>query len=239
MDVSERLLQLLAALQGGRAHAGADLARRLDVSPRTLRRDIDRLRDYGYPIRTRPGPGGYYQLGSGQALPPLVLSDDEAIATVIALSTLAADAPASAAQGGVADAAGRALGKIDALLPARLRSKAAALRATTEAERPARPEVAVPALGELAEAIVRTEAVAFDYTDAAGASTRRRVEPYRQINLDLTWYVLCWDLDRDDWRLFRTDRMTRLLRTGARFPARSIPAETALDFLRSGRTDAS
>src|SRR5690606_14770000 len=140
----------LATLQAGRAFSGEELATRLEVSPRTLRRDVERLRGYGYPVHTRPGPGGSYQLAAGQRMPPLVLDDEEAVATVIGLATLAAAAPSQ--HGGLNDAADRAHGKIDGLLPARLRMRATALRASIEAERRQFPDIAAETLGEIAEA---------------------------------------------------------------------------------------
>jgi len=231
-DVTERMLRLLATLQGGGSFSGEDLARRLGVSPRTLRRDVDRLRAYGYPVMTRPGPGGHYRFAVGQRLPPLLLEDDEAVAVVIGLAALTAAGPAH--PGALADAAGRAYGKVDTLLPARLRSRAAALRTTIEAERAPAPEVSARTLGTLAEAIAAGEIVAFDYRDAGGRPSARRVEAHRQVSIDLTWYLLGWDLGRGDWRVFRTDRIANLLRTGARHAGRALPAETALEFLRSG-----
>jgi len=230
--VTERMLRLLATLQASRAFTGEELAARLDVSPRTLRRDVERLRGYGYPVSTRPGPGGHYQLAAGQRMPPLVLDDDEAVATVAGLATLAATTPPR--PGGLSDAALRAYGKIDAVLPARLRPKAAALRASVEAEHHPRPDIDADALASLAEAIAAGEVVTFAYVDAHGAASRRRGEPHRHVHLDSRWYLLCWDLDREDWRVFRTDRITDLARTGRHHQPRPLPADTAVAFLRSG-----
>lgn len=230
-DVTERMLRLLATLQGGGAFSGEGLASRLEVSPRTLRRDMERLRGYGYPVITRPGPGGYYRLAAGQRLPPLVLDDDEAVAAVAGLAVLAGGTPSI--PGGLSDAARRAYGKIDAVLPVRLRSKAAAVRATLESETRARPDVAAGSLGSLAEAIAEQAVVTFDYVNARGHASRRRVEPYRQVHLDSHWYVLCWDRDRNDWRVFRTDRISALARTGAYQHRRELPADTAIEFFRS------
>lgn len=232
--MTERMLGLLAALQGGRAFTGDELAARLGVSPRTLRRDVERLRGYGYPVRTRPGPGGHYRLAAGRRMPPLVLDDDEAVAVVAGLATLSANADEA---GALAAAATRAYGKIDAVLPDRLRPRAAALRASIEAESRPAPPVAAGTLGDLADAIAEREIVAFDYVDAAGTASRRRVEAHRQVTIDGRWYLMCWDLARDDWRVFRTDRITNLLRTGARYGDRPLPAESALAYLRSGLGD--
>lgn len=234
-DVTERMLRLLATLQTGAAFTGEALAARLAVSPRTLRRDVERLRGYGYPVHTRPGPGGHYQLTSGTRLPPLILDDDEAIAVVAGLATLAATS--SPRSGGLGDAAHRAYGKVDALLPARLRPRAVALRASVEAERHATAtDLEAAVMGDLAEAIAARSIVTFDYVDAQGAASRRRVEAHRQVHLALRWYLLSWDLDREDWRVFRTDRITALTRTSARHDRRPLPADSAIAFLRSGLT---
>ncbi|MBT2484702.1 MULTISPECIES: YafY family protein [unclassified Microbacterium] len=231
-DVTQRMLALLATLQGGGSFSGADLAGRLSVTPRTLRRDVERLRGYGYPVLTRPGPGGSYRLGVGQRLPPLVLDDDEAVATIVALASLAAAAPTR--PGGLNDAAVRAYGKIEGLLPTRLRSRATALRSSIEAERRQVPDIAADALGVLAEAIATEEIIVFDYTDAVGTDTRRRVEPHTQVLIDGRWYLFGWDLDRADWRVFRSDRITSPRRTGVGFTPRALPAGSAVAYLRSG-----
>lgn len=231
-DVTERMLRLLATLQGGGAFTGEELAARLGVSQRTLRRDAERLRGYGYPVDARPGPGGAYRLSAGQRMPPLVLDDDEAIATVAALATLAAAVPSQ--PGGLVDAAARAYGKIDALLPSRLRSRAAALRVSIETERRSAPDIAADTLGELAEAIAAREVVVFDYLDARGTKSHRRVEAHRQVHVAQRWSVFCWDLDRGDWRVFRTDRITNLSSTGIRYRPRTLPADSTVAYLRSG-----
>lgn len=231
-DVTERMLRLLATLQAGRAFTGAELAARLGVSTRTLRRDVDRLRGYGYPVNTRPGPGGHYELTAGRRMPPLVLEDDEVIATVAGLAILAART--SPRPGGLSDAAHRAYGKIDAILPARLRPRAVALRASMEAERHPGPDIDADALGDLAEAAAASEIVTFAYVDIHGTASRRRGEAHRHVHLDAHWYLLSWDLDREDWRVFRTDRITDLTRTGRHHDPRPLPADTALTYLRSG-----
>lgn len=231
-DVIQRVLALLAVLQTGRAFSGDDLAARLDVSPRTLRRDIDRLRGYGYPVEAQPGPGGYYRLGSGSAMPPLLLEDDEAIATLLGLATLAATG--SASEGSLDDAATRAYGKVDQYLPRRLRARAAALRASLETRHTLAPSTSAETMATLASAIHLRHLVAFDYTGAAGATTKRRVEPYRQIHHSLRWYLLAWDTDRRDWRVFRTDRITNLRDLGQRFTPRRLPADTGIEYLRQG-----
>lgn len=231
-DVTERMLALLSTLQTGRPFRGEELAARLGVSPRTLRRDVERLRGYGYPVETRPGPGGHYRLVAGRTMPPLVLDDDEAIAALLGLAVLAA---ARSDEGGALDeAATRAYGKLDQFLPARLRPRVAALRTGLETDPQPAPGVPARTLADLAEAIKAGEVVAFDYADRHGTASRRRVEPHRQIHLRLRWYLLGWDLDRDDWRVFRLDRVTGLVRTGIRHPGRALPADTALAYLRRG-----
>ncbi|ASR33870.1 transcriptional regulator [Prauserella marina] len=231
-DVTERMLALLSTLQTGRSFSGDELTRRLSVSPRTLRRDIDRLRGYGYPVETQPGPGGFYRLAAGRTMPPLVLDDDEAVATLLALASLAA--VGAAEDGGIDDAATRAYGKLDQFLPARLRPRVSSIRASLEASPQPAPSVTAKQLGVVAEAIARRDTVTFGYTNAAGESTARRVEPYRQVHHLLRWYLFGWDVDRDDWRVFRLDRLTGLARTGATFTARPLPADSATEYLRQG-----
>ncbi|RAJ58375.1 putative DNA-binding transcriptional regulator YafY [Streptomyces sp. Amel2xB2] len=277
-DVTERTLALLSALQTGRPFSGAELTRRLGVSMRTLRRDVDRLRGYGYPVETRPGPGGHYRLAAGRTMPPLVLDDDEAVATLLALASLAstgtgtgtaagefvggaaesdegrsrgrspsrdgagagagstggAARPVESAGGSVDDAALRAYGKLDQYLPARLRPRVAAVRASLETSPQHAPGVAAGQFAVVAEAVAHRETLSFAYTDARGTLTRRRVEPYRQVHHLLRWYLLAWDLGRQDWRVFRLDRITEALRTGERYAPRALPAESAADYLRQG-----
>ncbi|WP_433384909.1 helix-turn-helix transcriptional regulator [Micromonospora sp. KLBMP9576] len=231
-DVTQRMLSLLSTLQTGRSFRGDELARRLGVSPRTLRRDVDRLRGYGYPVDTQPGPGGYYRLTAGRTMPPLVLDDDEAVATLLALASLAATG--SATPGGIDEAATRAYGKLDQFLPARLRPRVAAVRASLETSPHATPPVPAEQFGLLADAVARHEVVTFTYTDAHARRARRRVEPYRQVHHLLRWYLLAWDTDRADWRVFRLDRLTDALRTGVPYVPRPLPAGSALEYLRRG-----
>ncbi|MCG5217880.1 helix-turn-helix transcriptional regulator [Streptosporangium sp. KLBMP 9127] len=231
-DVTQRILALLTTLQSGRAFTGDELAVRLGVSPRTLRRDIDRLRGYGYPVETQPGPGGYYRLTAGTAMPPLVLDDDEAIATLLGLATLAATG--SAAEGSVDEAATRAYGKVDQYLPKRLRHRATQLRASLETSASLGPSTSADDLATLADAIQRRLVVTFDYRGKDGSGSSRRVEPHRQIHHHLRWYVLAWDTHKGDWRVFRVDRLSRLQVSTTTYTPRPLPAETALDYLRQG-----
>ncbi|MDF2992459.1 MAG: transcriptional regulator [Microbacterium sp.] len=230
-DVTERMLRLLTVLQSGRAFTGNELTGRMQVSPRTLRRDVERLRGYGYPVHTQPGPGGGYRLTAGHRMPPLLLDDDEALATVLALATLAQATPTSA---GLGDSADRALAKIAGVFPARLRPRLSALRASLDVEHPSAPDVTAGMLGDIAEAITARQVITFQYTDQYGTTTSRRVQAYRQIHLDARWYVLGWDAGRDDWRVFRIDRIAALHRTTLRHDSRPLPAENALAYLRRG-----
>lgn len=231
-DVTERTLALLSTLQNGRPFTGDELATRLGVSPRTLRRDIDRLRAYGYPVETRPGPGGHYRLAAGTVMPPLMLGDDEAIATLIALAAFAAIDPPR--DGSIEAAATRAYGKVDQYLPKRLRGRAADLRASLEMAAAQGPSAHVGDLTTIADAIRDRQIVAFDYRRKDGDTASRRVEPHRQVHHHLRWYLLGWDLGKRDWRVFRIDRMERLRATGPRFTPRSLPAETAVAYLDRG-----
>ncbi|MGY1454716.1 helix-turn-helix transcriptional regulator [Streptomyces sp. SS8] len=231
-DVTQRILALLATLQTGRAFSGEELAARLDVSPRTLRRDVDRLRGYGYPVKTQPGPGGHYRLAAGSAMPPLALDDDEAIATLLGLATLASTG--SAAEGSVDEAATRAYGKVDQYLPKRLRHRAAHLRTSLETDAAPAPSVSADVLAALADAIQHHLVITFDYAGRDGSATSRRVAPYRHVHHNLRWYLLAWDTHKDDWRVFRIDRITRLRTSTSTYTPRPLPAETALDYLRQG-----
>ncbi|WP_199433236.1 helix-turn-helix transcriptional regulator [Qaidamihabitans albus] len=231
-DVTERMLALLSALQTGRSFSGEELTRRLGVSPRTLRRDVDRLRGYGYPVETQPGPGGFYRLAAGRTMPPLVLDDDEAVATLLALASLAAVGPST--EGGIDDAATRAYGKLDQFLPARLRPRVTSIRASLETSPQRAPNVTADRFGLVAEAIAHQETMTFTYTNARGERTDRRVEPYRQVHHLLRWYLLGWDVEREDWRVFRLDRLSEPRRTGHRYAARPLPADSAAEYLRQG-----
>jgi predicted DNA-binding transcriptional regulator YafY len=241
-NTSSRTLRLLSLLQNHRFWPGAELAGRLGVSPRTLRRDVDRLRELGYPVTAHPGVDGGYQLAAGAALPPLVVDDEEAVALAVGLllathGTAAAAHDASGAT--VAEASARALAKMTQVMPARLRRRAEAVAAVTEAAswNPARaglgagvsPEV----LATAALACRDAERTRFGYTAAGGDHTQRHVEPHRLVTLDGRWYLVGYDLTRLDWRTFRLDRIAGpLLATGARFRPRELPAADAAEFVR-------
>ncbi|MGK5111715.1 MULTISPECIES: helix-turn-helix transcriptional regulator [unclassified Geodermatophilus] len=230
-DTGNRTLRLLSLMQTRRHWGGADLAERLGVSVRTLRRDVERLRDLGYPVEAQPGVDGGYRLAPGAALPPLVLDDEEAVALVVGLQ-----AAAQSAIAGTAESSVRALTKVVQVLPPRLRRRADALRAVTEPagwrDGPAviDPEV----LTTVAQACRDTERLVFAYTAADGAATEREVEPARLVALGRRWYLVAYDLLRGDWRSFRLDRLARPRPTGAHFAPRRLPGDDAVAFVRAG-----
>ncbi|GAB1510267.1 YafY family protein [Actinophytocola sp. KF-1] len=208
------MLELLSLLQTGRAWPARDLADRLGTTTRTLRRDLERLREFGYPVASTRGPGGSYRLVAGKAMPPLVLTDDEAIATVAGLRM--------AAQ--TSEAADGALRKLERVLPPRLRGRVRAMAAVTHAVTRQAPDLAV--VDTLAVAAHERRDVRFTYRNRAGAETERHVEPYRQVLLDRHWYLLAWDLDRTDWRTFRVDRIASVEVPGSTFAPRDPLPDT-------------
>jgi predicted DNA-binding transcriptional regulator YafY len=231
-DTSARTLRLLSLLQARRYWPGTELAGRLQVSPRTLRRDVDRLRELGYPIQAQRGVDGGYQLAAGAALPPLVVDDEEAVALAVGLQMAA-----QGAAGGTAEASMRALAKVIQVMPARLRRRVEALTAATvPASWGNTTQVAVDPviLTTVALACRDTERLRFSYTAAGGEQTDRHVEPYRLVLLGRRWYLVCYDLDRQDWRSFRLDRLTGPRGTGARFRPRELPAADAAAFVQAG-----
>ncbi len=232
------MLQLLSLLQTRRFWSGAELAERMEVTPRTLRRDIERLRDLGYPVDADRGIGGGYRLAAGAALPPLVLDDAEAIAIAVGLQ--------SAAQGSVAgieQSALQALTKVVQVMPPRLRQRVDAVRAMTVpatwGPRTAGPAVEADTLTAIAQACRDDERLRFDYRTADGRTAQRHVEPHRLVSLGGRWYLVAYDLGRHDWRSFRLDRLRAPSGTGARFRPRPLPAEDAAAFVREGIESAS
>jgi predicted DNA-binding transcriptional regulator YafY len=229
-NTSSRTLRLLSLLQTHRYWPGAELASRLEVSVRTLRRDVDRLRELGYPVEAHRGVDGGYQLAAGAAMPPLVLDDEEAVALVVGLQ--------AAVQGGVAgvaEASVRALAKMVPVMPPRLRRRVEALRTATV---PASwtdggPVVDPEVLTTVAQACRDAERLEFGYAAADGARTDRVVEPFRLVPLGRRWYLVAYDLRRHDWRSFRLDRLDGPHRTGARFRPRELPAADAAAFVRT------
>ncbi|WP_152361658.1 helix-turn-helix transcriptional regulator [Microlunatus speluncae] len=220
---STRLLTLLSLLQPGRLWPAAELADRLGVSPRTLRRDLDRLREAGYAIRSSTGPDGGYRLTSGRDVPPLLFDDDQVLAVALALRTV----PGSVA--GLADAADRALTSIRQVLPDRLRPRLDLLQVSQA--QPATAPVDPAELLAVAQAIRRREALRFDYPVEADRPAVRRVEPHHLVARGGRWYLIGWDSERDDWRTFRLDRLRTRTPTGPRFTPRSLPAADPAAYL--------
>ncbi|SNR61676.1 Predicted DNA-binding transcriptional regulator YafY, contains an HTH and WYL domains [Haloechinothrix alba] len=213
-----RLLQLLSLLQTRQEWSGADLAAELGITPRTVRRDMNRLRDLGYPVTGRSGEHGGYRLGPGARMPPLLLDEEEAVAVAVAL----ASAPGVAGSGD-RDSSVRALGKLEQLLPGRLRSRVSAVATTTSAVTSHGATVDTATIALIAGACHRSEALRFHYRDGAGVDTSRHVEPYRLVLAGRRWYLLAWDVDRQDWRTFRVDRVAEPRATGRRFSAVEAP----------------
>ncbi|MBV2153087.1 YafY family protein [Kitasatospora sp. SUK 42] len=231
-NTSTRTLRLLSLLQNHRYWPGEELAERLGVSLRTLRRDIDRLRELGYPVEARRGVDGGYQLAAGAALPPLLIDDEEAVALAVGLQA-AAESPVE----GVAEASVRVLAKVVQVMPARLRRRVEALRAMTvpvDWGASARAGVDPDTLTVVALTCRDAERLRFSYTAASGQRTERQVEPHRLVSLDRRWYLVAYDLDRADWRTFRLDRLATPQGSGARFSPRPLPAADAAEFVRSG-----
>jgi predicted DNA-binding transcriptional regulator YafY len=231
-NTSTRTLRLLSLLQTRQFWPGAELAERLQVSPRTLRRDIDRLRELGYPIQAQRGAEGGYQLAAGTAMPPLVVEDEEAVALVIGLQ-----AAAQGAVEGIAESSVRALAKVIKVMPARLRRRVEALGAMTVPASwgsAAQASVDPGILTTVALACRDSERLRFSYTAAGGPLTDRHVEPHRLVMLGHRWYLVGYDLGRQDWRSFRLDRLTAPGGTGTRFRPRMLPAADAAAFVRAG-----
>lgn len=224
-DSARRALELLALLQLRREWPGSDLAERLGVSERTLRRDVDRLRELDYPVHAVKGPGGGYRLGDGTRLPPLQLATDEAVAVAIGLSTAA-----SSNVHGVGEAALRALGKLEGILPARLRGGIELVQESV---------VHVPGSAVIDPAVLVTLAgacrdrfrVRFDYLRGDGTESLREVEPHRLVTWVGHWYLVAWDVGRGDWRTFRVDRLRPRVPLGARFSPRELPERDAGTYL--------
>ncbi|OLF07050.1 helix-turn-helix transcriptional regulator [Actinophytocola xanthii] len=216
---SARLLALLSLLQARRDWPGALLAERLGVSPRTVRRDVDRLRELGYPIVTAKGPDGGYRLGAGTQLPPLLFDDEQAVALAVALQL------ATTTGAGIEEAAARALNTVRQVMPARLRHRIDTFQ-VTPVHRSATPQTDSAVLLAIAGAVHAREVLRFDYA-AATPGPPRRVEPHHLVSWGGRWYLVAWDLDRDDWRTFRADRITPRIPTGPRFDPRDVPGGIA------------
>jgi predicted DNA-binding transcriptional regulator YafY len=219
IETSARLLELLSLLQSRREWSGAELAQRLDVGPRTIRRDVDRLRRLGYPVHAAPGVAGGYRLGPGASLPPLLLDSEEAIAVAVGLRTAA-----SAGVAGIEETSLRALAKLEQLLPSALRRRVGALGSATVPFPGSGPLVDPEALAAIAAAARDTQRLRFSYRAYDGATSKRLVEPHRLVHTGHRWYLVAWDCDRQDWRTFRVDRIAPPLSNDRRFAPRQPPA---------------
>lgn len=222
-----RALELLSLLQTHRWWRGSDLAARLAVTERTLRRDVDRLRALGYPVDATAGPHGGYRLATGAHLPPLLLDDEEAVAVAVGLRYTA-----GGAIGGVEETSLRALTKIEGLLPAHLRRRVSAVH-THLSVMPLENDGVVDGalLGLVAAACRDTEALRFTYRRHDATESARHVEPAQLVTAGRRWYLIAWDRDRDDWRTFRVDRLSDVRPTGRRFAARDVPGDDAVTHL--------
>jgi predicted DNA-binding transcriptional regulator YafY len=225
-ETASRLLELLSLLQARRDWPGTELAGRLGVSSRTIRRDIERLRALGYPVDSLTGPAGGYRLQAGTAMPPLLLDEDEAIAIAVGLRTAA-----RASVTGIEETAIRALVKLEQVLPAHLRRRVAALGAATVSTPPGGPTVDPQQLTTIGAACRDRECLRFAYESRDGTATRREVEPHALVNRGRRWYLVAWDRGKGDWRTFRVDRLTRAAATGARFTPRELPAKDAAAYV--------
>jgi predicted DNA-binding transcriptional regulator YafY len=219
LQTSARLLRLLSLFQAQRYWSGAELSERLDVTARTLRRDVDRLRSLGYPVHSTSGIAGGYQLGAGATLPPLLLDDDEAVAVALGLRT-----SASGRVTGIEEASVRALLKLEQVLPPRLRHRVAALHGFIVPLETRGPTVDANLLSAIAGACRDHECIRFSYQNRTGAPSVRIVEPHRLVHTGYRWYLVAWDSDRKDWRTFRVDRIEGKPKTSTRFKPR-IPPE--------------
>jgi predicted DNA-binding transcriptional regulator YafY len=226
---SGRLLALLSLLQSPREWPGGELAGRLGVSLRTIRRDVDRLRELGYPVQATMGAAGGYRLVAGKAMPPLLLDDEEAVAIAVGLRTAAGHSVA-----GIEEASVRALAKLEQVLPAKLRHRLGSLGAATEPLLTwSRPTVAPERLTTLAAAITNRERLRFSYRRQDGTDAERRVDPHRLVSAGRRWYLVGYDDDRDDWRIFRVDRIGEVVSIGMRAVQRELPAEDAAAYVTS------
>jgi predicted DNA-binding transcriptional regulator YafY len=231
-DTTTRALSLLNLLQTHRHWPGSELAQRLRVTERTVRRDVERLRELGYRIESSPGATGGYRLEAGSAVPPLLLTDEEAVAMAIGLRVAASQRLVSGPETTLT-----ALAKLEQVLPGPLRRRVTALAETVQpAGLTAGAAVSGEVLGELALACRDHERVRFTYEAASGEVTRRRVEPHALAPADRHWYLLCWDLDRDDWRTFRVDRLTDLEHTRVLFDPRPLTPEEVEEFILVARS---
>ncbi|WP_433346563.1 helix-turn-helix transcriptional regulator [Micromonospora sp. CA-111912] len=233
LETSARLLRLLGLLQTPRDWAGTELAQRLEIDVRTVRRDIQKLRDLGYPVHATPGAAGY-RLGAGTQLPPLLLDDDEAVAVAIGLRTAA-----SGTVTGIEDTSLRALAKLEQVLPSRLRHRVNLLHSVTVTVPATGPTVDPDVLVAIATACRDHQRLRFDYRRHDGTSSVRDAEPHRLVHSGRRWYLIGWDTDRSDWRTYRVDRIQPRIPTGPRFTPRPAPDPDFATYLTHGVSTAS
>ncbi|MEZ5371394.1 MAG: YafY family protein [Microthrixaceae bacterium] len=227
-DPTARALRLLGLLQAHRFWRGPELAERLGVSERTIRRDIDRIRELGYVVDASTGVEGGYQLAAGTRLPPLLVDDEEAIALAVGLQTAAVASIAGTEEAGV-----RVMAKLAQILPDRLRRRVEAIEHSVEVLRwsPGTDQVSAADLTVLTQGCRGTEEVRFGYRRRDGETSRRLVEPHQLVSVGRRWYLVAWDMRREDWRTFRVDRMDEVRLAGRRFEPRPLPAEDAATFV--------
>jgi predicted DNA-binding transcriptional regulator YafY len=229
LQTSARLLRLLSLLQARADWSSQQLADRLGVTTRTVRNDVQRLRSLGYPVHGSAGVGGGYRLGAGAALPPLLLDDEEAVAVAIGLRTAAAGSVT-----GIQETSVRALAKLEQVLPSRLRHRVNALQAATVEIAASGPTVDPEVLTAIAGACRDYQRLRFDYRDHDGSAAIRTVEPHRLVHDRGRWYLVAWDVDRQDWRTFRADRIQPRVPTGPRFAPRELPGGDVATYLLRG-----
>ena len=228
LDTSVRMLRLLSILQSRRDWSGAELAERLGVTTRTVRNDIERLRILGYQVESTTGSAGGYRLGAGSELPPLLLDADETVAVAVGLGIAASGAVA-----GVEEAALRALAKLEQTIPMQLRGRIDALRSTIQYSADDSPTISAATLTAVAAAAHNHELLRFAYRGRAGEHSVRQVQPHTLVHSGNRWYLLAWDLDRDDWRIFRIDRIEPRMPTHKRLPPRPAPDGGAAEYVRA------
>lgn len=231
IETSARLLQLLSLLQIRREWTGSALAERMSVTERTVRRDMDKLRTLGYPINASPGVAGGYQLGAGAELPPLLLNDEEALAVALGLSTVAGGPVA-----GIGEASVRALAKLEQVLPPRLRSRFASLKSAVSRITGPTDAVDPQILTKVSTAISERRTIGFRYQKHNGESAPRIAEPYRLVDSGMRWYLVAFDLNRMDWRIYRVDRILSAPSERHRFAARPLPAPDLADYVHRAIT---
>lgn len=229
LETSARLLRLLSLLQSPREWTGAELGERLGVSPRTVRNDVDKLRELGYPVLATRGPAGGYRLGAGAAMPPLLLDDEEAVAVAVGLRTAAGGAVA-----GIEEASLRALGKLEQVLPSQLRSRVSSLQSViTPVPGVGGPVVDPDVLSAIAAACRSRERLRFSYLSHDGTPSERDAEPYQLVNWGRRWYLVAFDVHRGDWRTFRADRVRLRTPGGGRFVPRPLPSDDLAGWVSS------